>query len=144
MFLLKLQCERSIFLRLTSILIGLFGAILVTVFVLLLRMVRKYERHSLKIVTLGELLQFIYILFYLLQIRTLVLQQFAIYVVAYVELTLSIIILIFGLIALIFKVWSEVTIYVISFVVLSCLWFIVIYLLPESDIPRAIPWFYSN
>src|SRR5699024_12190072 len=138
MFLLKLQCERSIFLRLTSILIGLFGAIVVTVFVLLLRMVRKYERHSLKIVNLGLLLQFIYILFYLLQIRTLVLQQFGIYVVAYIELTLSIISLIFGIIALILKVWSKRTRFVISFGVLSCVWFIVIYILLESDIPPHI------
>ncbi|MGD6834833.1 hypothetical protein ACQCT5_22030 [Sutcliffiella halmapala] len=98
----------------------------------------------MKIVNLGLSLQLIYILFYLLQIRTFVLQHFGIYAVAYTELTLSIISLILGMIALFLKVWSKRTIFVISFGLLSCLWFIVIYLLPEAGIPPAIPWFYSN
>jgi hypothetical protein len=98
----------------------------------------------MRIVNVGFLLQMIYILFYLLQIRTFVLQQFGIYVVVYTELTLSVISLLLGITALILKIWSKRTIFVISFGLLSCLWFIVIYLLPEANIPPAIPWFYSN
>lgn len=98
----------------------------------------------MRIVNLSLLLQLLYILFYLLQIRTIVLERFGIYAVAYTELTLSIISLLLGIIALILKVWSKRTIFVISFGVLMCLWFIVIYLLPESDIPPVIPWLYPN
>ncbi|MGM8365178.1 hypothetical protein ACLIBG_06805 [Virgibacillus sp. W0181] len=98
----------------------------------------------MKIANLGLSLQLIYVLFYLLQIRTLILQHFGIYAVAYTELTLSIISLTLGIVALILKVWSKRTIFVIIFGLLSCLWFIVIYLLPEGNIPPAIPWFYSN
>ncbi len=98
----------------------------------------------MRIVNAGLLLQIIYILFYLLQIRTFVLQHFGIYAVAYTELTMSIISLILGITALILKDWSKRTLFVISFGILSCLWFIVIYLLPEAGIPPAIPWFYSN
>jgi len=98
----------------------------------------------MRIVNLSLLLQLLYILFYLLQIRTIVLERFGIYAVAYTELTLSIISLLLGIIALILKVWSKRTIFVISFGILSCLWFIVIYLLPESDIPPVIPWLYPN
>ena len=98
----------------------------------------------MRIVNLGLLLQLIYILFYLLQVRTFVLQQFGIPAVAYIELTLSVISLILGIIALILKIWSKRTIFVILFGLFSCLWFIVIYLLPEAGIPPAIPWFYPN
>ena len=98
----------------------------------------------MRIINLGLLLQLIYILFYLLQVRTFVLQQFGIHAVAYIELTLSVISLILGIIALILKVWSKRTIFVILFGLFSCLWFIVIYLLPEAGIPPAIPWFYPN
>ena len=89
----------------------------------------------MRIVNLGLLLQLIFISFYLFQIRTFVLQRFGIYAVAYIELVLTIGSLILGIIAIIFRIWTKRTIFVISFGVLMCLWFIVIYLLPESDIP---------
>lgn len=98
----------------------------------------------MRIVNLGLLLQVVYILFYVLQIRTLILQRFGIYTVAYTELTLIVTGLILGIIAVILKVRSKRTVFVISFGVLSCLWFVVIYLLPESDIQPTIPWFYSD
>ncbi|WP_062051104.1 hypothetical protein [Bacillus sp. JCM 19034] len=98
----------------------------------------------MRIVNIGLLLQLIYVSFYLLQMRAIVLQKFGIYVVAYIELALTIGSLILGIIALILRIWSKRTMFVISFAFLLCLWFYAIYLLPESDIPPAIPWLYSN
>lgn len=98
----------------------------------------------MNIVNVGLLLQAIYILFYLLQIRTFVLQQFGINAVAYTEFTLIMMSLMVGIIAFIHRGWSKRIKFVISFGLLLCLWFIVIYLLPEGDIPPALPWFYSN
>lgn len=93
----------------------------------------------MRIINIGLIVQLIYISFYLFQIRTFVYQWFGVYVVVYIELVLIIGGLISGIIALILRVWIKRTIFVISFSLLLCLWFIVIYLLPESGIPPALP-----
>jgi len=106
---------------------------------------RKHvETKFMKIVNIGLSLQVIFVLFHLLQIRAFVLNRFGLYAVVYIELTLSIISLILGIIAFILNVRVKRTVFVISFGLLSCLWFVVIYLLPEAGIPPALPWLYSD
>ncbi|MBU5467940.1 hypothetical protein KQI49_14005 [Virgibacillus sp. MSJ-26] len=64
----------------------------------------------MRIVNIGLILQLLYVSFYLFQIRTIVLQRFGIYAVAYIELALTIGSLLLGITALILRIWSKRTI----------------------------------
>ncbi len=70
--------------------------------------------------------------------------NYSVYSVALFELFLGITSLTCGVYGLIKKVNYKISLGVAIFGSLICLWFIVLYLLPESDIPPAIPWFYSE
>jgi len=58
----------------------------------------------MRIVNIGLILQLLYVSFYLFQIRTIVLQRFGIYAVAYIELALTIGSLLLGITALILRI----------------------------------------
>jgi hypothetical protein len=70
--------------------------------------------------------------------------NYSVYSVALFELCLGVLSLICGAYGLFKKVNYKLSLGVTIFGSLICLWFIVLYLLPEAGIPPAIPWFYNE
>ncbi|PYZ96342.1 hypothetical protein CR205_11470 [Alteribacter lacisalsi] len=100
----------------------------------------------MKIVLLGLVSQIVFILFISVFgfIRLSMYHHFGVYSVALPELFLGVISFLCGVYGLFKKVNYKLSLPVTIFGFLICLWFIVLYLLPEAGIPPAIPWFYSE
>ncbi|WP_028391054.1 hypothetical protein [Bacillus cihuensis] len=94
----------------------------------------------------GLILQVLFILVISIfnNIRIFVLEHFSVYPVALFELFLGLVSFVCGIYGIIKRVNPLLSILVSLFGVLICLYFVIVYLLPEAGIPPAIPWFYSE
>ncbi len=72
-------------------------------------------------------------------------EHFSVYPVAFFELFLGLATsFVCGIYGIIKRVNPLLSILVSLLGVLICLYFVIVYLLPEAGIPPAIPWFYSE
>ncbi|MFJ7976780.1 hypothetical protein JNUCC23_10355 [Peribacillus sp. JNUCC 23] len=95
----------------------------------------------------GLILQALFILVISIfnNIRIFVMEHFSVYPVVFFELFLGLATsFVCGIYGIIKRVNPLLSILVSLLGVLICLYFVIVYLLPEAGIPPAIPWFYSE
>ena len=71
-------------------------------------------------------------------------EQFNIYPVAFFELFLGLASFVCGIYGILKRVNPLISVFVSLFGVLICVFFVLVYLLPEAGIPPVIPWLYSQ
>jgi hypothetical protein len=101
---------------------------------------------ALKVLRLGIVFQLLFVLLLTVGnfVRIFIIDHYSVYPIAFFELFLGIGSLSCGVYGLIKTEKPILSLWLICFGLLICVFFIVVYLLPEGDIPPEITWFYSE